>query len=958
MFCFFTFFTKSVNTKYPIERYECGAWIDKYNYHIEELQNRGLERVSYKYDDTTIDFYITTCSGFSSIDLPYSFSGQEQYSLAFCINERSTCWPLASKYSLDYAPYDPKDFTKGIALSLFGQPTSGFYVGDFKNPWKIEYNVICNESQTDVLYPSKSSVSMKESLNEITFELQYSGACPVNEAKTPTPTPMYTPQCEFDARDPTNPLEGISMDLRDLNAGPYGHMFMDNINDKNYWIFYQPCERSKNPANRSDPRWGSVWLCAENMSSCEVLGIVDEYSTIEMEQNKFNRPVYNHILSDTSKKTTVYWTCKSTVPDNRFEFKQGKLSDNDYYFEMTLESQESCVKQMKPPTPQKDQCSLNYLDYNFDASKINGPDYKGYVQEVTVESEFGRTKQRLHFQPCGAIYCPSDASCDQFEDAFIWLCKEGQVGTDLYDCDPYGLWENNATTTFVLAENPDAGIQMYYKGGDYLSAKVVYECDKNMPEGEARLDNTVSVKGTTLTLTVRTKESCGDNDPAQRFTPKWPQKGATPTPTPFVHPQPNLFIENQTHFVIVDLHDADPAVDEQSFLVANNGKIASIKHFYAPYDEYKCPSGYDCKEFANYNATGWVCWTDEKNKDVCFPDASIRNRISMVPLSNDLSEGMTITYNGGYAVDLEINIGCDYNAARDIPLTSGASFQQSHDGNIQLSFDTTSSMVCPREYYKPYVPRYTPTPTPDPDIANNIKWDDDFEEDGHMVELDLRRVPSKVVADVALGTGIKYERNTIVWSPVDQISCPENYDCGEFGPNNVWKCFVGDSGRQCYPIGNAKYGVSLGLAPNQKGIWADASATYNGGISSKTTFLFVCNSSVPESDVWIDPVGELGQTMNKNFLIYVHSSNVCWDKHIDPVYNSVSGGAIFLSIFGIGTIIYIIIGGIITFFVTGQMGIPHGEFWKEFFACVADGAVFIGTCGRMRSANASSYDTI
>jgi len=335
---------------------------------------------------------------------------------------------------------------------------------------------------------------MKESINEITIDLPYADACPVDEKIAPTPTPMYTPQCEFDARDPKSPLEGINMDLRDNNGGPYGHMFPVKMNKTNKWIFYQPCERSTNPGNSSDTRYGSVWVCDESITSCDTLGTVDEYSTIEMQPDSFQKPIYNHIYSDTSKKTTVYWTCKSSLPENQIILEYAKLSDNDYYLELYIESPESCIREMKPPFPQKDQCSLQYKDYNFDASKINGPEYKGYVSTVTVESEIGTSKQMLHFQPCGGIFCPEKASCDQFEDAFIWLCKEARVHEDLYDCDPYGLWENNVTTTFVLGENPDAGIQMRYKGGDYLSANVIYECDKRMKEGEVRLDNTFLLK--------------------------------------------------------------------------------------------------------------------------------------------------------------------------------------------------------------------------------------------------------------------------------------------------------------------------------------------------------------------------------------------------------------------------------------------------------------------------------
>ena len=962
MFSLFLQISASVNTEWPIERHQCGAWIGEYDYDLSGLQTRAYEQIEATINYHHLRFVIKVCNGFSSLEIPHDFDDMFMYSFAVCDEDNEVCYPLASKYSLDYAPYDSNNFEKGIILSLITQPDEDEFIRQITaNSWKVEYNVLCNSTQTSSKYPAEILLTEREGLNEITVNLQYRGGCPKNLQKTPTPTPSYTPQCDFDARDPTSQLQGISMHLQDMNGGPYGHMLQDTVNGTKYWIFYQPCERSLNPANSSDTRWGSVWLCDENMNGCDQLGLVDDHTVLELERNNLNRPVYNQIYSDSSRKTTVYWTCSDNVPDNQFIFKKANLTDNNYYLEMTLESQESCVKSL-PPTNVTGKCTLDWKDYHFNATKLNGAENQGYSQEIVVQTEHGSTKSLLYFQPCGPIFCPTSANCDQFEDAYIWLCDEASVHNDTHYCDAYGLAEHEVSTAFLTAANPDAGVLMTYQGGDYLTARVTYECSKDMDEGQVHIANTATVKNNILYLTVQTKESCGDNDPATRFIPEWPKKGATPTPTPLIHPQPNLILNNDTHYIIVDLHDADQTVDDQDLIIASQGKIASIHHHYAPFQEFSCPTGYDCKEFSTGDkATGWMCWEDEEGKDVCFPHASIRNKMSMTTISDSLDDGVTITYNGAYHVDLQLNVICDPNAAADIPLNSAASYAQNMYGAMELSFTTTSSLVCPQAYNQPTTPKARPTATPDPAIIENVLWDDDFDENGHMVELDLRRVPSRVVADVSLGRSTSsFESDTILWSPIDRVTCLDNYDCQGFSPANVWKCFVNSTNqRQCYPIGNAEYGLTLELAPNAYGYWADVVATYKGGLgNAKTNFLFVCNYSVPSDQVWIDPVGEQTYTSSQHISIYVHSSNVCFNRHVNDDYNSTTGGAIFLAIVFFGSIAYIVCGSLITFFVTGSVHVPQQAFWTEFGICIATGFMFIFTCGKRSSVGPANYDAI
>ena len=288
MLNFFLHCARSINTRYPIERHDCGAIISEYSWDLSSLKQRGAEKVTANVGGYDVTFIYKLCDGLEPLDLPYKFNYSQHYSFAVCLDNRKACWPLASKWDLDYAPLQPlKNFSQGIRLQMTSDPIKAFL--NTLATWKVEFDVTCDPNQEDPLKEVTPTVT-SGTVNEIKFTLPYSKGCGVDEAKTPTPTPEYTPQCEFDARDPDNQLEGISMDVREANGGPFGHLYFDNINKTDYFIFYQPCERSKNPAHPYDDKdseLASVWLCNDEITSCRSLGIVDNHTKMEMVPNDF-----------------------------------------------------------------------------------------------------------------------------------------------------------------------------------------------------------------------------------------------------------------------------------------------------------------------------------------------------------------------------------------------------------------------------------------------------------------------------------------------------------------------------------------------------------------------------------------------------------------------------------------------------------------------------------------------
>lgn len=964
----------SVYNKYPITRDRCAVNINGSYYDLTGLAQRGVMSFSVPVDGVAHTGYLKLCDRFTDEDynsgkIPKGLYKYKFYNFIICdATATGTCFPVASTFDTDYAPLNEKDFNKGVSIDFLTYPKIGVNSQQPETKYvylKTSFQVECDPSQTNPNAEVQIATDIKHGFpSDIVISMKYSGACPQKVA-VPAPTPMYSPQCDYFERDDNIRTQGVHMHLQDNNGGPYGHMIWDAIGRQDEaWIFYQPCERSTNPANKTDQTLASVWVCDADITKCTSYGVADDHMKISKTIYGMNAPIQNTLISDNGRQTIVYWACTEGMPENLMAFYDADWQSSDkYVLNMTLKSLESCTHSIPPPDVPENTCQLKYDEYNFNAKDLNGKTNVGYVTQVTVEEHTGLKYQaRLHYQPCGTIFCPDDAKCDQFEDAFIWICQKVSLGSTPYQCKPYGLGENNISTSFVDPTNFHSGIQIKYKGGDALNAVARFHCNEKLDPKAMQIDNTIeTLSQTTLAIDIMTKQACGTSPtPEYYFTPSWPVQGKTPTPTPLAHPQTSLFYRNETHYINVALDQAERDVDIQEFDLAWRSKRCHITHYYSPFGNWSCPEGYDCKEYSDLTAAGWLCYKDN-DKKVCFPDAIITNYIDMFPINKKrLDDGVSIVYSGVQNIDLEVNVRCAPDATWDIPLTDSPSYGfNTRTGGQEISFGSVSKMSCPKAFTQPRWPNVKPTATPDPAVFEKIDWDQDFDEDGHNVELDMTRIPPSSSHNIALGAGLSpFEDVNIFYSPIDRIPCPDGYSCPGMEKGNIWKCWKNTTGSFCYVIGNAEYGVTMELAPNLDYIHADVAATYYGGANgARSTILFVCNHSVPMNQVWMAPVGiQRFAGPAAVGIFYLHTKNVCWDVH--PYTADVTGGAIFLTLLAIGGALYFAGGAVVLFFLKGTVSVPQQEFWVEFALCVKTAVIFLATCGKKTVVGNASYDAI
>jgi len=947
----------SVNTKWPIKRYSCGAVINSSFYDLHEIADqRPVDVYTVNHNGLNITYYTKICGSFENDDVPSYFRNHQYYSFAACLDNRQVCYPLAATFSLDYEPIDEKDFSKGLVLSLDAEPIKAF--GDIED-WQVYYLFRCNRNQKDPKIKVEPRYSPIHRINMLYYEIEFDGACPLDHA-LPEPTPEYSPQCDFDARDYPIINRGIDMNLRNLNGGPGGHMWYDSINGNPRYVFYQPCERMPNPGDPSDTTLASVWICTPGLQICKSYGVADDHMTIHRDEVDINNPVTITINGgDGGRSTQITLGCDTGFFDDQIDFKSANISGDGFKLDLVMYSTESCVRPMPPPHPPAGHCtydqSSSTTSIHFDASTIDSSSEAGYVIQVETTGLLGDPTRWLHYQPCKGIICPKDAFCDQFEDAHIWLCDDIRTLHDNFSCAPYGLYEKNIEMVPYNPEDIFEGVVMRYTGGDRLKAEVRYICDPDMAAGQVTLPNRVDVSGggQLLKYNVYSKNVCASGQtpvPHPNFYPPRPTKGPTPTPTPFPSPNALMFYTNNTHYILIDLENPDQTQSVSNFVIASQGRLGNIQHYWAPFKDYPCPRGYDCGEFTN--ASSWVCWFSEDNKKLCFPSGMYKYGVTMKPMNaKNLDLGAILRYQGAYDIDLEIRAECVTSMSRDLPLTSNAAFHSGSNG-YEYSFISKTSLSCPSAFHKPVQPTYRPTSTPKPEYYETVNFSAKYTQGNLTWEVDLNKFSGSYTFDVALGYHTYYEFATILYSPKNRVSCLKNYDCQGFEPANVWKCFRDENGQnKCFPIGDYRYLLEFEGNEPYQGIHLN----YHGGLGGYETYItFVCDESVSKKSIKFAPVGE--QTPQKVAIFYAHTSAVC--PYIPSKVRASTFGATFLAVVTISATMYVFIGVAFGFFKNGSVALPNASFWSEFWECVVAGAAFVGTCGKKTSCASASYDAI
>lgn len=817
-------------------------------------------------------------------------------------------------------------------------------------------------------------IDASDQIIKVRYHFSYDGACP-KSIQPPTPTPKYSPMCQHTARLPDDPSRGIKVQLYDLNGGPGGIMFPIEINNQSHFLFYQPCERVPCPARKCDVEYSSVWLCDSTVSICDDYGVANENQEIDTNPTNFSKPVVISLNGATFDTFThVFAACDTSFFPNRIEFDHASKSlDNG--IELSIRSPAVCVQQIPPPIPDdpshcyfgKYESGIN-VSFNASLLDIQG----GYVTNVNTTGMVAPIERKLYFQPCSGLYCPPDADCDNYEDAYIWLCKdiyrmpENEINesskkkdvftTDTQICYTYGLFENNISISQITSYLPD-GVRISYKGNDNYNAEVDFICDYNLEPGTIKFPSVVTTthSGQSLQMEIRSRDSCPLGTPIPPpppFYPTIPTKGITPTPIPNPNPNPLLTLYNDTHYVMFNLSSMSQSVRDSHIVLSSQGQTRDIQVSIEPFGQSECPWGYDCGEFDK--ATIWSCWIDAREHPVCFPigDSSEGIEIKGISGESDFERGVFLYYIGHYNVNTELRVNCDRQQSKIdyFPLDPNAGYQVWV--NTEYGLNSSSSLSCPVEFRKPVIPVVvSPTPPPNPnDESRNLeKFISTFVVGNKKIDINLKAIHT-IKQNVIAGMSGNYERAQFILNFAQRESCPEDYQCGNYDPSNIWKC---DINRSCIPVGDVRFGFNVQLIDPStliKGVVAE----FSGGLGDyKTRVSFLCDFNLNTSEYLMANVVRLSEE-KKEIGIVIRTSSIC-PRDFSYIIRPITWGAIFNIVFSTLFVGYFAGCVIFKFVSDNEIALPNDAFWYEFFTCVKTSFLYLFPCGKFRT---DSYQNI
>ena len=598
---------------------------------------------------------------------------------------------------------------------------------------------------------------------------------------------------------------------------------------------------------------------------------------------------------------------------------------------------------------------LSQGDYQIDID-LSDYDMKNDAWAATVAAYGPVYFYHLFFQLSKEIKCPGGFICDtsKFNTYLSWLCAGGS-------CTGYGKLNQNVST-YILDDNILNGIVAEFQADEEYekSLQILYECDLSYKIGSLRLPFGVTLNNNknSLKYTVGMESAC-------------PQPiGPTPSPLPFVRiPKPLkpdtpshptietsetsfFFVRNSTHYTHFSLDKLDQGTFKGNLPIIVDGVCGPLYTEFSPWNLLECPKEWNCPDFNMSNL--WGCWIDEDMKRYCHPIGDKRIYTSLTPLApNNLNRGVILRYGGAYGISAEFRIECDpINGPPNLPLfESYATFHRSLNGP-EISYNLSSSIVCPCPFYNPSYPTVLPSPTPSYDPSNKVSYS--FHSPiihGQKISFDLstlQQVEQWVVLMQNINnshiTGSEdtiFELDLIIFNPTSQIGCPDGYNCSSLDPANTWKC---NQNKECFSIGDSRYGLSIELNNNfdlSQGI----QLYYKGGYAGYSFLLDLkCKNS--QTSKLLDFIEVNMQDPQYPNIIRLNAfSNIVCPISAGIFSLGFSPGAIFILILSIISILYLFFGVLYSFFKKGILEMPNVSFWKEFFECLKAGITFLFCCG-------------
>lgn len=612
-------------------------------------------------------------------------------------------------------------------------------------------------------------------------------------------------------------------------------------------------------------------------------------------------------------------------------------------------------------------------DYVID---IDISDYNHATSWSTNVTAYGKINNyQLFYQPSLPIRCPQGFFCDSSDDdSTVWLCS----GTN---CTSYGILKNGFNVSLAPIGGLSEGIIVNYEGNHNRTTSVTYECDRsllndtNKSEGQKiRLPYGLRIfdGGQKIFFSIGVSSSCAKStskDPSPFPSvhipmPKNSSSSQTPAPDPSTVSTSNFFVKNFTHFTTFSLDEISQPLFRGNVPILVDGELGVMYTEFSPWDEVDCPTGWICPAGSQSNI--WGCWIasedDIKNKrstkningfpvPYCHPIGDWRICAHLSPLApNELDRGVILKFCGAYEITGEMKIECDrYESPSFFSLhQTSAIFHRSLTGP-DVTYNLSSSLVCPREFQPILFPSPAPKPTPTYDPTKTVNY--------HFTSPILNK--SKIDTDLSyysqsqqwtvLRENFTYELSFIIFNPSDQVKCPDSYKCQDFDLANAWKC---TKENYCFPIGDSRYNLSFYLN-DQNDLKKGVRAVYAGGFAGfKFELNLTCDHSKKDRLLEFADVN-LQKTDSLTISVSASTSFVC------PVFADDSDGVdgndkisigsmIILSLLIFG-ILYISIGCFLVFLKKGVIEMPNAEFWSEFLIDVKTAALFLAKCGNTES---------
>jgi hypothetical protein len=945
----------------------------------------------YKTEFEGIDYFISFKNPLKKADVPdYGAYSLEVDTRAMACNQSAQeCWEIAFSTDFEYKLENPQNPGVGLIYFADGQP---HHVKDklVYDLYDISHNIHCNEEKTGDVEPLIIPTIRNGEHVQFYFDWDTALGCPKHIDKVPDVPTLPEPDCKFESIYGNTSRLGISVDMTQLNNGPVGIRSLFGYLDKIRLMYYTPCGYSDCPYSAKKCTDGvtsasyrrglsSMWICdiegeGDNqvINECVSYGDEKEQPSYVIGADEFDGLTHTLLKGD-KRKAVVHYDCEQAYPDTYVEVPAIARKYDDKEFLIDVDNEDVCLRNIPYPEPSGDLCkytrTMGNYKINIDLKTLN-KEGSGYKRTVTLQT-IPKQKKTIRFQPCGALICPQTSqgtsyNCDGDEDATVWICDEEGAGLGAeYSCDQYGRFYNDSK----LFSNIDAidrsymnGMQFTYKGGLHKTAIFNLKCDQSLMTGNIELEENVKVTGNTIEFSGRNKDVCASGSgptptPFPIVQPVIPDPIPMPTPNP--RPDNDLFVENGTHFVYIDLEAVQKNVYRGEQMLLVNGKQGSLYTEFSPWKKIPCPVGYECPTGKEANV--WSCWQlqDIKKTMRCHNSGDINFGVWINTLKGktQLNDGVMLSYEGMYSSGADIRLKCRVGKnVSDLTKLEGFSvFTAGGPSGDTFEYSTVTELSCASEFNEPYVPIPTKTPSPPINYNPSLQWESPVI-DGKQIKMDLTKLATKMTDPVYIGVGDDFEKVSIYYSPSQRVSCPTGFDCvpSDSVLGNVFKCYNNGQNPECFVMGDRSYELNFALN-NESNFDDGVRVEYGGGYGGKieTFFEFWCNESVDGYE--FHKVAH--SYASRKVRIEVESKMAC-PVSIQAATQNTTGGAVFLLIVFCGTTLYVVLGVVFVFFTTGAVALPNSGFWTEFFECVATGAIFIGTCGKTTSVTKANYDTI